>query len=318
MRSRLAVVLALVVVVVACGGDGGGAGEGTLTIYTSVTQDTVDEVVAGFEASNPGIEVEVFRAPTGELTARVAAELRNNDLQADILWLTDPLSIQQYERDGLLREWDPENVEVVPEEHRTDTFFGTRLLNLVIVADEQLMERPDDWAGLTSIDGGVAIPDPGFAGSAFAALGFFALDPAFGMDFYRDLRNNGGVQVRSPGDVVNGVAEGLYAAGITLDKSARDAIDDGSPIALVWPRSGAISLYSPIAVVDANGGASAETFVEYVLTEDAQKAIASTGWQPIRDDVDWPGAGTQRAVDWESAFDRQSELLEEYRKIFGS
>lgn len=309
-------VVAAALILAACGGGEQADDDGVLRIYTSVTQDTVDAVVAGFEEANPDAAVEVFRAPTGELSARIAAELRDGSLVADIFWLTDPLSIQQYERDGLLREWDPENIEAVPQEFRTGSFFGTRVLNMVIIADGSLMETPSDWRDLTGIEGDVAIPDPGFAGSAFAALGFFALSPDYGIDFYRDLKDNGGVQVRSPGDVVNGVAEGLYVAGVTLDRAARDAVEAGSPISLVWPASGAISLYSPIAVVDANGTETAEAFIEYVLSKEAQSAIADTGWEPIREDVDWPHTGAKLTIDWSLAFDRQDELLADYREIF--
>lgn len=313
---RLPIVLVMAALVVACTVRGTET-SATLTIYTSVTQATVDAVIAGFEAANPDVEVEAFRAPTGEVTARIAAELREDDLQADVLWLTDPLSIQQYERDGLLSEWEPRNSDVVPAEFRTDTFYGTRVLNLVIVAQDELPTQPVDWSDLTSLEGEVAIPDPGFAGSAFAALGFFALDPDYGMEFYQDLHAAGAVQVRSPGDVVNGVAEGLYSAGITLDLSARNAVADGSPITLIWPESGAISLYSPIAVIDSDDTDTAEAFVEYVLTEEAQTAIAEAGWEPIRDDVPWPHSGAQQTIDWSIAFDRQEELLDDYRSIFG-
>lgn len=319
-RSVLRILTALLVaslVASACVGGTPVDDDGVLTIYTSVTQDTVDAVEAGFKAHDPGVTIEVFRAPTGELTARIATELRDGALQADVLWLTDPLSIQQYDRDGLLREWAPDNVDVVPDEFRTDSFFGTRILNLVIIANEQLTDPPADWPDLASVDGEVAIPDPGFAGSAYAALGFFALEPVYGMDFYRDLRASGGVQVRSPGDVVSGVAEGVYMAGITLDRSARAAVDDGSPIVIVWPESGAISLYSPIAVVDSTSTETAESFVEYVLTEEAQTAIAATGWEPVRDDIEWPAAGIQQTIDWTRAFDRQEELLADYEEIFG-
>ena len=77
----------------------------SVRLYTSVTQETVDAVVERYEADHADVEVEVFRAPTGELTARIAAELREGGLQADVLWLTDPLSMQQYGADGLLRTW---------------------------------------------------------------------------------------------------------------------------------------------------------------------------------------------------------------------
>lgn len=314
----MATTLALVVVVLAVAGCGSGDDDGVLTIYTSVTQDTVDAVVAGFESSNPGTEVEVFRAATGELTARIAAELRDDALAADVLWLTDPLSMQQYDRDGLLRAWSPNDVDAVAEAYRTETFFGTRILNIVIVAAPETASSVRDWSDLTTVGGGVAIPDPSFAGSAFGALAFFSTAPEYGTDFYAALADNGGVQVQSPGEVVTGVAEGVYGAGMSLDRSVRDAIADGSPVELVWPASGAIAIYSPIAVVDTTDTEAAEAFVEHVLSEPAQRAIAGTGWEPIRTDVAWDRSGPRLTIDWSAAFDRQDALLTDYLTAFNA
>ncbi len=314
--GRCLLAISISILTAACAGGSVEADHESLTIYTSVTRDTVDAVVDGFESTSPGTTVEVFRAPTGELAARIAAELRNGALEADILWMTDPISIQQYERDGLLLEWTPDDLEAVPGAFRTAKSFGTRVLNLVIVSGHTLLDPPRDWADLAGVEGTVALPDPGFAGSAFAALGFFALDPGYGLQFYRDLESNGAVQVQSPGDVVNGVAEGIYAAGLTLDRTARDAVDDGSPVDLIWPSSGAIAFYSPIAVVDDGATSTAKDFVDYVLGAEAQTAIAATGWEPIRDDVEWSHDGDQQTIDWEQAFDRQGELLAQYREIF--
>jgi iron(III) transport system substrate-binding protein len=250
------------------------------------------------------------------LTARIASELREGGLQADVLWLTDPLSIQQYEADGLLASWEPDEAEAVPEQYRTGTFFGTRVLNLVMV---HAPGAPiDDWAELAEVGGTVAFPDPGFAGSAFAALAHFAQADGYGLDFYERLVDAGGVQVQAPDDVVTGVAEGRYTAGITLDRSARAAMADGSPIEQSWPSSGAIAVYSPIAVVEGSEAEStARSFVDHVLGVEAQQAIAETGWQPIRADVGWPDGGPHVDVDWEAAFDRQEELLDEYRAVVG-
>lgn len=325
-RPWLALVASLLLVTVACGGGASSPEElgseqsgpaSQLAIYTSVTQDTVDAVVAAFEAQNPDVDVTVFRAPTGELTARIAAEAREGGIGADILWMTDPLSIQQYAADGLLRAWSPDGVEAIVDEYRTETYFGTRILNLVIVAASDLADPPTDWIDLSSVGGTVAIPDPAFAGSAFGALGYFASTPDYGIEFYRELRDNGAIQVRSPGDVVNGVAEGLYSAGISLDRTVNAAVADGSPVQLIWPTSGAISIYSPIAVFEESVASAAQPFVEFVLTTEAQQAIADTGWQPIRADVEWPDLGDQVGIDWSGAFTSQDGLLTEYQAIFG-
>lgn len=309
----LGILLALLLA--ACGG-GPGARTHKLTLYTSVTQDTVDSVVNLFEDANPDVTVAVFRAPTGELTARIASEQRSGSLQADVLWLTDPLSIQQYAADGLLVEWTPPNGRYVSRYYQASSFIGTRILNLVMVAQPGVALT--DWSDLLDVDGVVALPDPGFAGSAFATLAYFAQTPRYGFDFYRQLADAGAVQVQAPGDVVNGVAEGQYAAGITLSRSASTAIADGSPLDLIWPASGAIAIYSPIAVVSESDSIDlAKDFVDFTLGLDAQRAIASTGWQPVRSDVKWETSGASVTFDWASAFDHQQELLDQYRSIFG-
>lgn len=289
------------------------AEEDALVVYTSVTQATVDAVVAEFDAA--GVQVEVFRAPTGEVNARIAAERREGGLRADVLWLTDPLSMQAYDSDGLLRPVEPD-VSTVPEAFRADRFWGTRILNLVIVAGESAppITTWDDLVDAAAA-GGVAIPDPAFAGSAFAALGFFALDDRYGMEFLRRLRDAGGTQVGTPGDVVTGVAEGAYAAGITLDFSARTAVEKGSPLRLIWPEPGAIALYSPIAVTGDHP--AAVEFVSHVVGPEAQAAIAATGWQPVDPSIPWTAGGPQVTVAWDRASDRQEELLAAYRDVFG-
>ena len=297
-----------------------GAVGGEVTLYTSVTQDTVDAVLAALAEVNPGLTVEVFRAPTGELDARIATEQRSGGIGADVLWMTDPLSVQRYEAEGLLAPLEGEAFEVVPPRFQGDTFVGTRLLNLIIVVGQDVDPKPASWADLTepAYAGRVAMPDPGFAGSAFAALGYLATADDFGMDYYRALKDNGVIGVKSPVEVLTGVAEGNYDAGITLDKIVRATIEKGSPIELVWPEPGAIALFSPAAVVaESDDLAAARAFQEFLVSAEGQAAIASTGWQPVRDDVEWPYDGAVVTPDWNELYGSQQQLLEDYYAIFG-
>lgn len=293
---------------------------GTITLYTSVTQDTVDAVLGALAEVHPDLDVEVFRAPTGELDARIATDQRTGGIGADVLWMTDPLSVQRYEADGLLAPLDGEAFEAVPAEYRGETFVGTRLLNLVLVVGDDVDPKPASWADLAdpAFAGSIAMPDPGFAGSAFAALGYLATADEFGMDFYQALKDNGVIQVKSPVDVLTGVAEGNYAAGITLDKIVRANVTKGSPIELVWPEPGAIALFSPAAVVASSDDLDAAgAFQEFLVSTEGQTAIASTGWQPVRDDVEWPYPDSVVTPDWNELYGNQQQLLEDYYAIFG-
>lgn len=299
------------------------AGEATndvITLYTSVTQDTVDAVVGVYTRDHPEATVEVFRAPTGELNARLAAEQREGGIQADVIWLTDPLSMQQYDAEELLGDFTPAAVDQIPAEFRSDRFWGTRLLSMIIIKQAGLSPGVRGWDDLAAPAFAVAaIPDPGFAGSALGAMAYLAMADGYGFDFYARLAANGGVQVNSPGDVVTGVAEGQFAVGMTLAFSARTAIAKGSPIEIVWPEPGAIVIYSPIAILATTAHpASAGAFVDAVLSRPGQEAIAGTGWQPVRADVAWDVEGGPIVTpSWPDVFNRQDELLDAYRGIFG-
>lgn len=295
-----------------------------LTLYTSVTQNTVDAVVAGFTAAHPGAKVDVFRATTGALNARIAAEQRSGGVRADVVWGTDPLSMQSYADQKLLRAWPLPKLTGVPADSRTQYFWGTRRLYLVLVARKGLTPAPKGWADLAdpAYRDAVALPDPAAAGSAFAAVGYFSQTPGFGLDFYRRLKANGAVQVSTVPEVVTSVAQGRYKLGITLDSEVRAATAKGSPVALVWPGDGAISLYSPIAeTAAARHLPAARTFMEYVLSTDGQRRIAETGWQPILPDVagpPQPAGATAVSPDWTALFGRQREILQQYQAIFGA
>lgn len=295
---------------------------GTVTLYTTVTAATVEAVVAAYQAAAPGVTVEVFRAPTGEVAARIAAEQRDGGVRADLLWLTDPLSIQPYEADGLLAAFTPLMAPQLDAGDRTGATFGTRLLNMIMVTGDDLTAPLADWEDLTGLAfrDAVALPDPGFAGSAFGLLGYFAQDPAYGMSFYQRLKDNGAVVVKSPDEVTTGVAEGRFQAGITLDFSARSAIDKGSPVELVWPASGAVTMASPIAIVGASDNAvAARSFVDYVLSAKGQATIAATGWQPVLPGVTGGPSidGAQVRPDFAAMDGQQATLLADFRAIFG-
>jgi iron(III) transport system substrate-binding protein len=342
-RSSLPFVIAALVLVAACSSGGTSAASaptsmgttstvpapsaavapsptGTITLYTSVTQNTVDAVVKGFTDAHPGVEIEVFRAPTAEVAARIATDLASGGLKADVLWLTDPLSIAGYADQRLLQAWTPPHAAAIDAPYRTDTSFGTRLLNMVMIKGATITPGPSDWKDLLSADytGAIALPDPGFAGSAFAALGYFSQADGFGTAFYQSLKANGATQVKAPDDVTSGVATGQFKVGMTLDNSARTAIKKGSPITMVWPTSGAIAIYSPIAAVAGSANlATTDAFVDFTLSGEGQTLIAGTGWQPVVGSGGPTPGGSQVSPDWEAASGRQKDLLAAYRTIFG-
>jgi len=321
--SRLVSALAVVAMTLAsaaCGDSADSPESSSITLYTCASDTTVAPVIERFQKDHPDTKVKLFRAPTGELNARVAGDARSGGLRADVVWACDPLTMQDYVDQGLVGGWTPETA--IPSEYRTDDYVGVAMLYLVAVSREGI-PPPEAWSDLTgsAYDGKVAVPDPSVAASALGALGYFAADPDFGIGFYEELKKGGATQVGTPDDVVTGVAEGRYEAGVTIANSAYAAQKNGSPIEVTWPTPGAIGVYGPAALAkDAKNTKAAKQFISYLSSSDGQELMAKAGSYPTLAGVSGPTKPAGAAVvfpDWAKLSADKDDVLARYQKIFG-
>ncbi len=294
---------------------------GAITLYTCVSDTTIQPVIEAFTQANPDATIDLYRAPTADLNARVAGDVRSGGLQADVIWACDPLTMQDYVNQGLVGGWTPETD--IAGDLRTEAYVGVAVLYMVAVTGDGV-PAPESWSDLTGDDysDGVAIPDPSFAASALGALGYFSQDSDFGIGYYQDLKDNGAVQVSAPDDVTNGVAEGVYRAGITNANSAYAAQKNGSPIEITWPDPGAIAIYGPAALAtEAANPEVGKAFLSFISSDAGQTVIAEAGSYPTLEGVSGPTIPADAPIvfpDWSALADQKDSLLADYQQIFGS
>jgi len=318
--ALIAGLFAIALLSLGCGSNSG-VDSDAITLYTCVSDESIQPVIEQFEKDNPGTEVKLFRAPTGDLNARVAGDVRSGGLRADVIWACDPLTMQGYADQDLVGGWTPSEAAEIPEHFRTDDYVGAAVLYMVAVHNDDA-PAPRSWSDLAGPDyDSVAVPDPTVAASALGALGFFAQAPDYGIDFYSTLKTQGATQVSTPDDVTAGVAQGLYQAGITIANSAYLAKDGGSPIGIVWPEPGAIAIYGPIAIArDSADSTVAKDFVSFVVSESGQQTLAKAGSYPTLPGVTGPEIPSDAPVvypDWSQITANKDALLDEYQQIFG-
>jgi iron(III) transport system substrate-binding protein len=316
--------LGVAFVVAACGTSTTGSGapeDQSITLYTCVNDTTIQPILEAFEAAQPGHEVKLFRAPTGELNARVASDVRSGGLKADVIWACDPLTMRGYLDQQLVGGWRPEEAAGIPTQFRTADYVGAAVLYLVAVHSKSV--SPKAWSDLTGAAyAPVAVPDPGVAASALGALGYFSQAKGYGLDFYRKLEQQGAKQVSTPDNVTTGVAQGQYRAGLTIANSAYLAQSKGSPIEVTWPEPGAVAIYGPVAVARHSAdSARARDFVSYVVSADGQQVLADAGSYPTRPGIGGPTIPAGAPVvypDWELIAGTKEKLLKDYQTIFGA
>jgi iron(III) transport system substrate-binding protein len=331
--ALIAVIAALALAVAGCssipkGGHAPGpisvaAAPASLTLYTCVTDTVEQAVIKAFQQQHPGSKVNVFRAATGQLNARVAADVRSGGIKADVIWACDPLTMHGYDAQGLLSDWTPPSAAAVNPAYRAAHFTGVALLYLIIAVHKGT-PAPASWSDLTSptYRGAVAIPSPTFAASALGMLGYFATAPGYGMGYYEALKANGAKQVNSPDQVLTSVAQGSAKAGVTLANSAYAAQKKGSPIEIGWPKPGAISVYGPIGVTTRrNASPLAHDFADFVASRAGQTVLAKAGSYPVLSGLAGPPQPAGSPVvspAWPALFDQSKSLLGRYMTIFPS
>jgi iron(III) transport system substrate-binding protein len=325
-RGRPALAGVAVLALAACSGDVTASDDdpepaASLTLYTCLSDESIQPVIEAFETREDGGTVELFRAPTGELNARVAADARSGGLRADVIWGCDPLTVQAFVDQDLVGGWTPPGAEGIPEDLRTEDYVGAHVLYMVVVHRTEV-PSPQAWSDLAGGDyDALAVPDPTVAASALGTLGWFAAEPGYGIDFYRDLQGNGAVQVSTPDDVTTGVAQGIYDAGITTANSAYAAKDDGSPVDVVWPEPGAVAIYGPVALATHSADSDvAKSFVAFVVSEEGQSVLGASGAYPTLPGVEGPAVPDGAPVvspDWAAIGADKDAILGEYQQLFG-
>jgi len=274
---------------------------GTITLYTSESEDDVNFLAQDFMRRTPGTGVRIFRAGSGPVEAKLDAEMQAGRVEADVIWFADLGFFQNLARRGLLLPYRPPAAGRIPPafHYAGDQFHEVRLIfNVVGFNTAQVRFPPSSWWDLTlpRYRGRAGMPSPFISGAAFAQVGTFAALPEFGWSFYQKLAQNKALVYPSNGDVIEKLASGEISVGLVVDFFVRAAKKEGSPVDYTVPKEGAMLVPTPVAIIKGSGNLeAARAFVNYLYTPDAQRLFASRAYIPILPDVPLPSGAVDTA-----------------------
>lgn len=276
---------------------GSADGNVTLTVYTSEPEEKVDEINQAFEEANPDVQVEVYRAGTGDLTARLEAEKTAGGIEADIFWAADAPTFETYKEAGDLAELtDVDTSEVIEAAQDADNMYvGTRIIPTVIAYNTDVYDQdnaPASWQALTDEEyqGKLVMPDPSVSGAAAYNATVWKGDDALGEDWITKIGENQPMIAKSNGPTSQEIAGGGHPVGVVVDYLVRDLADAGSPITTSYPEEGAPFITEPIAVFkDSDAQDAAQRYINFILSEEGQKLAVEQNYLPVIDSVGTPG-----------------------------
>lgn len=299
---------------------------GKITLYTSVPQPIADKIQADFQSKFPNITLEVFRAGTSAVVTKIATEKEAGAIQADLVWVAEPSTYEDFKEQGLLLQFTPKGAdELLPGMADPEGYYyAGRLINMIIGYNTAVEPKPTSWTDLLKPEyqGKLGFPSPLRSGAAQATVK--TLVDQFGWEYFEQFKANGGVQVKNNSTVRDQLSAGELSVGVLLDYMVRGAKAKGSPIDYVWPAEGAVFIPSPIAIFKASSNVeAAQTFVEYIISQEGQQTLVELGsFVPVRGDVE-PPAGVPAVsdikrlpTDWKAVREQRQELKDRWVAIF--
>lgn len=264
-----------------------------LVVYTS-NESTLNDLVFGAFKKETGIEVEPVAAGSGVVVRRLQAEKARP--LGDIVWGISRSLLQTNK--ALFEPYVSNNKDATPAEYRdpSDLWIGNNLHLLVILQNTKLVpadQGPKSWADLLDPKwkGKIAFTDPANSGSAYATVTML-VDLWGGGDAgwkkVGELFRNMKVLNRSS-LVFQGVGNGEYPLGISLEYAGPLWAAGGAPVKVVYPADGTTASMEGVAIIKGGPNTdSAKAFVDFINRKDTREMILkATFRRPTRNDIDF-------------------------------
>jgi iron(III) transport system substrate-binding protein len=276
----------------ALGAAGTAQAQKKLVVY-SANDSTLNDLVFAAFAKETGIQVEPVAAGSGVLVRRLQSEKARP--QADILWGVSRSLLETNK--SLFEAYASKNKDATPADYRDpgDLWIGNNLHLLVILQNTKLVpegQGPKSWSDLLDPKwkGKIAFTDPANSGSAYATVTML-VDLWGGGDAgwkkVGELFRNMKVLNRSS-LVFQGVGNGEYPLGISLEYAGPLWASNGAPVKVVYPADGTTASMEGVAVI--KGGPNtdnAKVYVDYINRKDVREMILkATFRRPTRSDLD--------------------------------
>lgn len=295
-------------------------------LYTSVPQELATQFTDAFMKKRPDIKVEIYRAGSTEVGAKLAAEREVGGIRADLLWLADaPIYYDLKKRSELLAYVSPE-AKAVPADLKDPggLFTAGRLINMIIAVNTDvtpLKDAPKSWKDFPDVGKKAVMGNPLYSGSNFVTVAAFVRrDGNWG--WFERARAKGVAIVRGNSEAASALAGKEFGVAMTLDYIVAGLIKKGAPLAILWPSEGPISVPSPIAIIKGTKNPNgSKAFVDYVLSNEGQEFLVKQEVIPVRGDVKPPKGQPSASqikflpIPYEWAAENAADIREKFEKI---
>jgi iron(III) transport system substrate-binding protein len=306
--------------------------EGKVVWYTSLALSSSEKVAKLFEATYPGIKVEVHRTGSQRILQRVMQELQANIKNVDVIHTSDAGHYVLLKEKKLLMKYTPAGVERFPAafKDKDGYHYGLRATVNVIAYNTKSVsaaEAPRTWKDLLDPKwkGKLVTAHPGYSGVISTHV--LALVHLYGWDYFKQLAQNRPMLVQSAVDPSGVVASGERpVAANGGDYTFYQVKKKGNPVEIVFPKDGVPLVISPTAIAAfAPHPNAAKLFTDFIFSREVQQVLADseglyTGHPEVKYPADQPKLSELNLlqVDPEELEKRNEEIKARFVEFFGA
>ena len=260
-----------------------GVPDGEITIYTALEEEFMDPYLKTFREQYPDVELNIVRASTGDITARLLAEKDNP--QADVVWGTAATSLLTLNTVGALEAYAPEGLDKVDPAFKDSaaepTWVGINAwMTGITVNTEELeklgLEIPQSYEDLLKPEykGLVTMPNPASSGTGYLTVsGLMQLmgeDTAW--EYMDKLHENIAEYTHSGSAPSKLAASGEFPIGIGMGYKGLAMKQEGYPVDVIFPKEGSgWDLEANALVKKDNIKEESKLFLDWAISEDAMQ-----------------------------------------------
>lgn len=300
---------------------------GTLVVYSAGPDELAKNIQDGFEKKT-GVKVEAFQSTNGKILSRLEAE--KNNPAADVVILASLSSAQGLMKQGLTLPYkEAKNGDKLFTQwlEKDGNYFSYSLSALGIAYNTKLVKTPptsltdltkEEWKDK------VNIPDPSQSGSAADFItGYISSNGETGWNLFNEYKNNGVLMAGANQEALDPVLTGAKSIVVSgVDYMTYSAKAKGEAIDLVYPKEGTVISARPALILKSSKNVeNAKAFIDYLLSDEAQKMVSDAYLLPGRTDIKTEGRPSASEIptlktDSEWMYENQKSTISKFTGIF--
>ena len=311
---------------------------GLLVLYSSMTDNDIDNLIDCFNDVYPDVEVEVVNGSAGELQARTRAEAANP--QGDVQW--GGLSPSDGSKnDDIYALYTSPYEEDLPADYRSHNgrynqdHLSTICFCINVNLEKELGLEIRTYEDLLNpaLNGRIVLSDPNSSSAAWNNLcnifAVYGYDSDEAWSIMRGLLENGMVISTSSSVCFKAVDSGEYVVGLTYEDGADTLLKAGSEnIRIQYPENGASGTTMGCAMIEnCPHPEAAKAMINFLMSPEGQQALATRletlrftnpkakyeiKYLPADDTINW----VSRDTSW--LIEHKAEMLDKWNALFAA